>query len=98
MTLKLILLGLISLSNGFLHLSYIYLLPARINPSLGRGQPLGSFFSSCFCYQCHLSSIGEASCLVPPHRFFCGPPLRRSLTSAVNSFNGVFVFSPYHII
>ena len=41
----------------------IYLLPAWINPSQGRGQPLRSFFSTSFDHQYVLSLIRETSCL-----------------------------------
>ena len=42
----------------------IYLFPAGIDPSEGRGQPLGSYFSTSFCHPYLLSSLGETSCFV----------------------------------
>jgi len=42
----------------------IYLFPAWIDRSEGRGQPLGSYFSTSFCHPYLLSSLGETSCFV----------------------------------
>src|SRR6218665_1576936 len=74
---------------------HTYIRTCTINPSQGRGQPLGSFLSTSFDQQYALSFI---------YRRYVSSSLLLSLSTAAsvalcrqNCFHGVFVFSSHHM-